>query len=1284
MKKIAALLLSLVALCLFAVLASADDSLQVYRVPYAYAAPVMDGAIDDVFYEGTPIPVQIPSSDNYSNPVSGTAYFAYDDKFLYLVVDVKDSTPCAPLGTFEKNSDYDGIFFAFNFTNEEYDITSNSYDHVGYMQVPAVSKATSSSAVTIHRDANGNQTGYTVEIRKAFPSKYSFNSVKSGSISFAIWCYDHVYNAATGQDANLGSVMTHAGQQNAYRKSVGFPTAVGIAVSGGWDGLELIPHAYQSNNLGNNTLTVDGQADFIYSGAPAIALGDKGTLRSAWDNENIYFLAEINDTSKNGADSVSFYVDFDNSAAALTSGGNNGIFTVGRDGKLTVSGGKLSSLQAEVAAVATDAGYNVEIRIPMNGFNPAYNTNRYFLASASVSDNGNVTWLTGENVSSSSETYGKFRLSSTTFIIEIYAPDGTLIEKNDGVSSVFTLPDDTEYNGKKVVGWISNAGKIYAADATVKPSADTLSFTMLASDLRVLPSVSVRLTGDETSALRFTSVIDRYTYDTLHTSAENVSFGAIVIPSEETATLEKITHRGIRARRLAFCDVIASGFSESASNGTEYGWYSAIKNIPISDLTRDFVCVPYISYKDAAGDTVYIYGSYDTDKVYSIRNTLFYAFEDRDASYANPTDAGINSPYTADQLSYIKSHLDKSIVLTPMVDGSITGLFPKAASYYTCPYAATYSDGVLTVYAASADILSGVTAVQIGLQSFPVSPAAGATEVSVNIGNSFGSIRLNQIGYRTDSIKRAVVTDGGKIFWVVDATTGTIVYAGPVEPGSYEELAGEVVNHCDFSDLTTPGIYYLMVDINAEQLSYPFAIGDDIYDEARSLVLKCYYYNRCGCAINVPEYNMKHAACHLGNAIVREFDGDSFLDKQNFVTRLTKSTGEVVQNVVGGWHDAGDYGRYATWETCSAAKLLISYLMDPAAFGDDSGIPESGNGVPDILDEVYYDLIWLMKLQRADGAVYHKLTSEQHASINTMPEYDNSQFYLYPVSREATADFAGVMALASVIYKNIAPDFANTCLTVAKSAYDWASASTMNCYPSRDGSGTGIGASANIAYDLAFAASALYQATGNATYHSAFTAYGSQNLSVGNAAFDCGIAAYVLNPANRDQSASFLDTLRGRFKTYRQDKIDKYYKTPYEFSLYTGSYANQSLAGQNATLILGDLLNGNEDTRWLIEENANYILGKNATGYCGITGMGTQQIQNPHLRFNVPGWLTGGATSYEVLKSRFASYLESENRITASTPALKCYLDEFVYFYLNEPTISSNANALIMLVYLAK
>ena len=207
------------------------------------------------------------------------------------------------------------------------------------------------------------------------------------------------------------------------------------------------------------------------------------------------------------------------------------------------------------------------------------------------------------------------------------------------------------------------------------------------------------------------------------------------------------------------------------------------------------------------------------------------------------------------------------------------------------------------------------------------------------------NILVDQVGYNADSEKVAVFR-GEKlpeVFYVCDLETDEVVYTGEIVKNALNEELGEVNAIGRFNDFSTPGNYYIRADIVGE--SYSFTIGEDVYGELFNDACHKYYINRCGTSLSESYAGENaHTACHTQNA---------FLQDDN----------SVQLEVSGGWHMDEKADRDTLIGSRVAENLLLAYEMNPEAFSDDSGIPESGNGTPDLLDEARFGLDWMMKMQ---------------------------------------------------------------------------------------------------------------------------------------------------------------------------------------------------------------------------------------------------------------------------------------------------------------------------------
>lgn len=218
-------------------------------------------------------------------------------------------------------------------------------------------------------------------------------------------------------------------------------------------------------------------------------------------------------------------------------------------------------------------------------------------------------------------------------------------------------------------------------------------------------------------------------------------------------------------------------------------------------------------------------------------------------------------------------------------------------------------------------------------------------------------VKVNQIGYKPDDTKTVIVTSkDDEKFKIVDAKTDETMFVGAYGELSYDKSAESNVRHGDFTEFKTPGTYKIISSPSGA--SYEFSIGDDLYDDVYKDVVLMLYKQRCGTEVTKDiAGDFAHEACHMQEATVY---GD---------TSGTKI------DVSGGWHDAGDYGRYVVSGAKTVQDLFLAY-EDYGQTADDLGIPESGNKTPDLLDEAKYELDWMLKMQdAASGGVYHKVTA---------------------------------------------------------------------------------------------------------------------------------------------------------------------------------------------------------------------------------------------------------------------------------------------------------------------
>lgn len=520
-------------------------------------------------------------------------------------------------------------------------------------------------------------------------------------------------------------------------------------------------------------------------------------------------------------------------------------------------------------------------------------------------------------------------------------------------------------------------------------------------------------------------------------------------------------------------------------------------------------------------------------------------------------------------------------------------------------------------------------------------------------------VNVSQIGYKTDDVK-TVITANEKdtVFSVIDKATGKSVFDGNYGEAVYDAATDTNVKQGDFSSLTAPGTYYV---VSGDNQSYEFTIADDVYNDIYKDVVLMLYNQRCGVELDESvSGDFAHGACHTGEAMI-------------YGTNKTK-------DVSGGWHDAGDYGRY----TVSGAKTVQDLLLAYEDFGvtdDDLGIPESGNGVPDLLDEAKVELEWMLKMQdEATGGVYHKVTCLVFPET-VMPEEETDQLYLAPISTTATGDFAAVMAKASMVYADYDPEFADTCLAAAEKAWDYiADVNDDEGFTNPEDIVTGEYPDTNTKDEVFWAAAELYLATGDSEYKQAVEENMTTKVRAGLGW--AAVGTYAMYDLLKSDAQGIDDTLvKCREKLLeRADMIVESAKTDGYFMGMGTTYpwgSNMSVANNGMTLLMAAKLTGDDSYTELAKKQMDYLFGANSLGYCFVTGYGTVSPLHTHHRpsqvldVSMPGMLVGGPDN--ALEDSYAKAVLNE-----SAPA-QCYVDNAQSYSCNEVTIYWNSPLIYLL-----
>ncbi len=529
-------------------------------------------------------------------------------------------------------------------------------------------------------------------------------------------------------------------------------------------------------------------------------------------------------------------------------------------------------------------------------------------------------------------------------------------------------------------------------------------------------------------------------------------------------------------------------------------------------------------------------------------------------------------------------------------------------------------------------------------------------------------IFIDQAGYLPEMQKKAVINIAADSFEVVDES-GRVCFSGATEEAGFDSAAGEELRITDFSALTETGRYF--VRLPSGERSFSFDIRGDVYGRCFDEVTKAFYFLRCGCGLDEKHAGVfRHAPCHTANAVV--WDDHS-----------------ISAEVTGGWHDAGDYGRYVTAGACALAHLMYAYKLYPEVFDRQQlNIPESGGREPDLLAECRVELDWIMKMQREDGAVYHKLTTKGHAPF-IMPEDDKEQLYLLPPSSMATADTAAVLALASGIYSMFDEEYSELLLENALLSYNWLERNPDYLFENRSECTTG-GYGEHTDRDNRFwAAAEMFVLTGESKYHEHMKSLADEmesRVSLGYADMSgLGKLAYLLSgTGEKALRERFTADIIAAAKVLRE----KSQAGAYGCSLGEMEYgwgSNMSVMKNAMIMLIADKLTGTDEFECIAAEQLHYLLGRNANAISYVSGTGEYSVNELHLRPTVadgieeciPGMVSGGP-------NRYRSDPTAKLIIPEGTPAMKCFADNSECYSLNEITIYWNSPAVFVLAHFNK
>jgi endoglucanase len=591
---------------------------------------------------------------------------------------------------------------------------------------------------------------------------------------------------------------------------------------------------------------------------------------------------------------------------------------------------------------------------------------------------------------------------------------------------------------------------------------------------------------------------------------------------------------------------------------------------------------------------------------------------------------------------------------------------------------------------------------KVGSADVPKPSAAAPTLIKVAPPEPVAPIlSMNQVGYFPKGRKVASITgfDAGSLKWsLVDAKSKAEVASGMTGQGAFDLLSGDMPHVADFSSFTEPGDYYLVIDGRQGPV---FHIGDDVMKSLSVDSLKYFYRSRSGIELK-SEYAGKtwaREAGHLSDAKVAVFEGKDAQGKKwegydFFVSGL------------GGWYDAGDFGKYVVNGGISVWTLQNAYERNPCRFKDGQlTIPESGNGYPDILDESRWELAFMLNMQIPEGKAlagmcFHKLHDRVWSAMpSALPtEMDNNPDrkdgcatgrFAYEPTTAATLNLAACAAQASRLWASMDPEFSKRCLAAAKTAWQAAREHPDLIAGNVPGDGGGNYDDGDVSDEFYWAAAELFATTGDgeylrflkaSPYWKGFPGLDGKKANAMSWSDTAALGSLTLVSAASKLEKADRSYLESQIVRSADRYLDEVAKGGYGVPLEPSGYVWGSNGGMlNNAIILAVAYDATKKAAYrdAVLRAMDYLLGYNGLRRSFITGYGAFPVMHPHHRLWAndpddgyvappPGVVAGGP-------DKSIQDPEMKSAHLSGAPIAKRYLDLIGSFATNEVAINWNA-----------
>jgi len=567
-------------------------------------------------------------------------------------------------------------------------------------------------------------------------------------------------------------------------------------------------------------------------------------------------------------------------------------------------------------------------------------------------------------------------------------------------------------------------------------------------------------------------------------------------------------------------------------------------------------------------------------------------------------------------------------------------------------------------------------------------------------------VRVNQLGYELDGRNHAtLVTEAtDPLPWKLVDDAGVTTAEGTSSPYGVDVSSGLNVQDIDFTAAAAEGTYTLVADGDE---SYPFAIQPDLYKGLRNDALDYFYLARSGIKIDrlIVGDTFARTAGHVGKP------GDETKNQGDYAVACQPPedsqaiygepwTCDYTLDVVGGWYDAGDHGKYVVNGGIATYQLLSAYeriLRADGASRDELGdsslkVPEAGNGIPDILDEAKWELDFMMSMTVPEGdplagMVHHKVHDFSWTGLPLKPADDPNVRYLHRPSTAATLNLAATAAQGARLYGEYDKDYAKTLLTAAENA--WAAAlKHPDVYaPAADGaSGGGPYDDDDVADEFYWAAAELYLTTGDSQYKDYVVesplniadVFGATGIDWGHTAALARMDLATVNSGIPDHEAIVASVVAGADALLEVQRAAGFGQVLAADGFVWGS--NAVILNNQVVLATAYDLTGDPNYLDAVRESMDYLLGRNGLNQSYITGYGTVFSENQHSRWYAAqldnkyphppaGSIAGGPNAVVSTWDPTIAALYPN----ADCAPQNCYVDEIQSWSTNEITINWNS-----------